>query len=271
MSQDTQATGTGGAGRENFLALLSAAMEPATLRAACEPEAAGLPDIAGRCTLRLAAREQLRQANIERILQLAAAEFVSAPTAAAPDPAWLARFWDGAQDAADDPEQSIWARLLAKELAAPGAVARRTLGFLAEMEPWEVAGFIEYCAFAFAFESGWRFMFDEETARRELWTYGRELDLTQHFIAIGLLAQETGTLGSKSARGLRVCYRDRVYELRGREVVSGAAYRKFTPLGQQLAEAVRTKTFNGYARNLIKALNSAHGLGFEWLEPPVEG
>lgn len=263
MSQDTE--------NNSFAARLSAHVEPATLRAACQPEAGDLPDIAERSRLRLAAREQTRQATLERIIQLAAENFVPNDKAAPVDPSWLARFWELAQDATGEDEQTLWARLLARELATPGTVSRRTLAFLASMEPWEISGFIEYAAFAFAFESGWRFMFDAEIARRELWSYGREIDLSQHFIAIGLLAETTAVLGAdaRSARGLRIGYRDKVYVLPGAGA-QGVAYRKFTPTGQQLADAAKTKTFFGYARNLIKVINSEYGLGFTLLEPPAQ-
>jgi hypothetical protein len=282
MSQDARSTENDdaeaakrAAALEKFADLISAAVGPETVRAACgmEDEAT---DLAARVSARTRQRELSRQARIERIIGLAADEFV-APDAAAPvDPGWLDRFFECAQEAYDESKQRIWGRILARELASPGGFSRRTLGFLSAMDPWEVAGFVEYCAFAFAFESGWRFMFDEDLARREMWTYGRDIDLTQHFIAIGLLSGDTGVIKPASAKGLRVRYLSKTYEIRGQEPrddgasSSGVAYRKFTVIGQQLAEVIRTKSFFGYARNLIKTLNAERGIGFELLEPPAE-
>jgi hypothetical protein len=260
---------------EKFAGLVSVAVGPETARAVCGMEGAAT-DFAARVSARTQQRELSRQAHIERIIRLAANEFVPPDAAAPVDSGWLARFFEYAQDVSDESAQPIWGRILARELASPGGFSRRTLGFLSAMDSWEVAGFVEYCAFAFAFESGWRFMFDEDMARREMWTYGRDIDLTQHFIAIGLLSGEVGVIKPASAKGLRVCYSNKTYELRAREprdngeLSTGVAYRKFTVIGQQLSEAIRTKSFFGYARNVIKALNAERRIGFELLEPPAE-
>jgi hypothetical protein len=228
-----------------------------------------------RTQARLSRREVIRQANIERIIRLAAEEVLLSPSDAKipVDRGWLIRFFDYAQDACHEVEQQTWARILAGEVADPGSFARRTLAFLNSMDTWELEGFIEYCAFSFTFESGWRFMFDEETAHREMWAYGRDLDLTQHFVGIGLLSGEINRVKPASAKGLRIRYRDRTYELRGSDSSSpeaGFAYRKFTVTGQQLAGILRTKSFFGYVRNLVKALNTAYGAGFEQIDPPPE-
>lgn len=231
-----------------------------------------------RAKARIQHREKVRQANIEGIIRMAAAEAGASETKTPVDKAWLVRFFECAQDACSELEQQIWARILAREIEAPGSTGKRTLDFLSAMDSWELEGLIEYCAFAFSFESGWRFMFDEEMARREMWAYGREIDFTQHWINIGLLSAETGFIKPASAKGLRLRYRDRIYALRSSgspnedalQPESSVVYRKFTVTGQQLAEVMRTKAFFGYARNLIKALNAAHGVAFELIEPPPE-
>jgi hypothetical protein len=249
---------------------------PATVEAASATETG---DIAARLQARLSLRDIQRQRHIERIIALALEGAEASEAKESVDSGWLGRFFGFAQDAHRETEQQVWARLLAREVANPGSVGKRTLAFLSAMEDWELEGFVGYMAFAFAFESGWRFMFAEEAAFREMWSYGRELDLTQHFIGIGLLSGETGHIKPGSGRGMRINYRDRVHELRGGEawknagdsIKPGLAYRKFTVIGQQLAEAVRPKSYFGYARNLVKTLNAAHGAGFELLEPPPEG
>lgn len=229
-----------------------------------------------RAMARFNLQETRRQANIERILCLAAQERDTAGEAPLVDPAWLTHFFNYAQDACDEEEQQVWARILGQEFTSAGSFGKRTLAFLSALELWELAGFVEYVAFAFAFESGWRFMFDEESARREIWTYGRELDLTSHFIKIGLLAEDTARINPGVANGLRIRYGDRIYELRGAGAsISqassddlGVAYRKFTVIGQQLAAVIRPKSFFGYARNVLKALDSMRGIRFELLESP---
>jgi hypothetical protein len=265
------------AARARFAALLLPAVGEATFQAARDPDTAAETGLAERAARRIDQRESARQARIERIIGLAAAEFAPVQAEIPADSAWLSRFFERAQDAESEAEQEIWARLLAQELAEPGACSKRALDFLGAMDAWELAGFAEYCAFAFAFESGWRFMFDEDSARREMWAYGRESDFSQHFIAIGLLSAETGAIKPRSARGLRLCYQGRTYELRDAAASlsgassSGLAYRKFTPIGQQLAGAVRAKSRFGYARNLLKTLGAERGLEFALIEEPDGG
>lgn len=265
------------AARARFAALLLPVVGEATVQAAREPDAAAAASLAERAARRIDQREQARQARIERMISLAAAEFAPVQAEVPPDSAWLSRFFERAQDAESETEQDIWARLLAQELAEPGACSKRALDFLAAMDAWELAGFAEYCAFAFTFESGWRFMFDEDSARREMWAYGRESDFSQHFIAIGLLSAEVGMIKPRSARGLRLCYQGRTYELRDApsgvcgSSTSELAYRKFTPIGQQLAGAIRAKSRFGYARNLLKTLGAERGLEFALIDEPDGG
>lgn len=220
-----------------------------------------------RVAARTAHGEAKRQRNIERILELTAAEL---PQYASQEPVradWLETFFRLAQDVGEPEAQEFWARVLAKETAAPGFYSQRTLACLSQMEAWELSGFSEYCAFVFAFESGWRFLFDESLTRQEMWSYVRGNDLTQHFIGIGLLSLETGVL-SGSSRGLRVNYFDRVYEVAkpAGEEPGSVSYRKFSVIGHQLAAAVRVKPFNGYARNLIKRIGDERGVALAQVE-----
>jgi hypothetical protein len=266
--------GTGGAAVLG--PLIAEVLGPATasiLEAA--GDAAGLP---ARAADRLNFREAARQSRLEHIVRLASKSITETKSEVRVENGWLIRFCDEAQDAAHEIEQSVWAGILAAEVNAPGTIARRTLSFVRDMDVWELESFAEYCAFSFAFESGWRFMFDEELARREMWTYGREIDLSQHWITISLLAPETARIESGAVRGLRIRYRERVWELQTGETPAdpantgetGVAYRKFTATGQQIAGVLKTKTFNGYARNLVNALNASRGMGFAPVEPPPE-
>lgn len=237
---------------------------------------AAVEGLSERAAERCNRQAMAQQANIEAVIDLAAGFMTDAKPENAIDPGWLDHFFDAVRYARQDVEQTVWARLLVAEVGAPGAIARRTLAFLRNMDFWEIESFSEYCSFSFAFESGWRFMFDEDIARREMWSYGREIDLTQHWINIGLLAAETQRLEARSARGLQVRYRERSWVLRASgdglpEDGGGFAYRRFTPTGQQIAGAVRTKPFNGYARNLVQDLGKSVGLAFDLLETADTG
>lgn len=236
---------------------------------------AAAPDdtaLAVRAADRVKVMECARQSRLESIFRQAAGligvEKVEGPLEAG----WLSHFIECAQDAEAERAQVVWAGLLAAEMVTPGTIVRRTLSFLRDMDLWELESFIEYCAFSFSFESGWRFMFDEELARREMWSYGREIDLTQHWVTIGLLSPETARIDAGAVRGLRICYRERLWEISRDENPDtetrphGFAYRKFTVAGQQIASVLKTKPFNGYARNLVNGLSAANGVGMVAIE-----
>lgn len=194
-------------------------------------------------------------------------------TAASVDAGWLSQWLEGARCAVHEAEQNIWAGLLAREIKAPGSTARRTLCRLQEMDHWEVEAFIEYLPFVFAFDSGWRFAFAEDEIRREIWAYGREIDIGQHLINIGLLSPEQNRLDTRSARGLRLRYANTIYEIESGEAATNADapsggfhYRRLTPQGQQLAEAIKPKRFNGYARNVVNTLKKELGVHLKAIE-----
>jgi len=210
-----------------------------------------------------------KDANLRKVLVAAAEAPPPAEEAkAGPDLSWLAFYLEGAVLAAEASVQQLWGCLLANEIHNPGTVSRRTLQFLKAMDPWEIDAFTEFAAFSFSFESGWHFMIENELAHREMWSYGREIDMTQHWINIGLLAPELTLLDSVRLRGLRMSYqKQKSWALSVAEVHNGEGllYRKFSALGQQLADGLRLKTFNGFARNLVKGLNETSQLHFEEL------
>lgn len=189
------------------------------------------------------------------------------------DTGWLLRFMECAKAASHDLEQTIWARLLCQELHSPGAFARRTLAFLRDMDLWELESFTEYCSFAFNFESGWRFMVEDDLARREMWAYGRETDLTQHWVDLGLLAGDIAHMDLRRLNGLRLGYHDQVWELKSESADQPAkvpeqkrrqlSYRKFTTLGQQIASVLEPRLRSLFARNVIQSFNGTHALSFE--------
>lgn len=182
------------------------------------------------------------------------------------DEGWLQVFLDEASCAGSDLEKEVWGGLLAMQVRAPGAVSRRSLKSLAAMDLWELEAFRDYVAFAFSFESGWRFVFEGEDARREIWSYGRELDFEHHGVEIGLLGREVMTLNPR-LRGLRISYQSCSWCLEPSECAQPESsafirYRKYSPFGQQLASAMKCKSFRGYARNLIRGLEASGSIRF---------
>jgi hypothetical protein len=244
------------------------------------------PELESRAATRANTLAGLRQQNLERILGLAqqAAAPAEINKAVPHSDGWLVQYLNFAQDVTDETAQQFWADILVNYLADPDSVFKRSLFQLHQMDLWELEAFTEYCAFSFRLESGWRFMFEEALTRQELWGYVQGNDYTQHFINIGLLSGDISTLNARSARGMRIRYMEKEYELQRPVAVQTDAaqidglittsaafgYRKFTPAGQQLAHAVRAKTFYGYARNLIKALDSERGVVFQLIETEAD-
>ncbi len=232
------------------------------------------PFLEDRARLRVGQRELERQQNIERIVELATAE---TPEGITENPAtrdWLSRFFEYAQDISDETSQRLWARLLALYIANPDGVFKRSLIALHGFDTWEVKAFIEYCSFAFTLESGWHFVFEEAITRREMWGYVQGQDYTQHFINIGMLSPELNNMQPSISQGMKIGYFSKEYELVEQEDAAtringldiGFGYRKFTPIGQQLATAVKARVYHGYARNLIRTLDAQRNVQFRLLE-----
>ena len=229
-----------------------------------DPEA-----LAQRAETRRQRQEALRQDNLEAVFRQAADRLGKAGQEPL-DSGWMARFLAGAGEAVNELERSVWAGLLAAEIAEPGAISRRTLTFLREMDTWELASLAKYCAFAFSFESGWRFVFAEEAALREIWVYERDVEQTAHWVRIGLLANTVERLEPGKLRGLRINYHGRAWELANPvpAEASACAYRKFTAIGQQIAGAITMRPWTGFARSVVKLLNTQHGMGWTEVAAP---
>jgi hypothetical protein len=231
---------------------------------------AGPDEVDQRAQTRLRHVETLRQTHMECVLRRAADALEQAGKGESVELGWLMRYVDGASAAASELEQSVWAGLLAAEMAEPGAISRRTLAFLRDMDAWELASFAKYCAFAFTFESGWRFVFAEEAALREIWVYERDVEQTAHWVRIGLLASEVETLEPGKLRGLKIGYHGREWELASPASAEASAcvYRKFTAIGQQIAGAMTVKPWTGFARSIVKLLNTRQGMGWSAVAEP---
>ncbi|NEO83564.1 MAG: DUF2806 domain-containing protein [Spirulina sp. SIO3F2] len=82
-----------------------------------------------RADSRLDYQERRRQANIENVTSIAAAELASAESVAedSPDEDWVTRFFNSAQDVSSEQMQALWGRILAGEIRQPGTYSLRTL------------------------------------------------------------------------------------------------------------------------------------------------
>ncbi len=92
-------------------------------------------DFAERVEQSVRFRALKRQANIETIVNAAAAELDDAEVPdEEPDHDWTARFFEYIQDVSTDEMQSLWAKVLAGEIERQGTTSLHTLGILRDLD-----------------------------------------------------------------------------------------------------------------------------------------
>ena len=98
-----------------------------------------------------------------------------------PDPDWIARFFDGAQDVSSEELQKLWGKILAGEIKSPGQTSLRTLSILRNMTQQEAKNFSALMRFRI---SGLIF---DEGLRMMLGDHSDLMSQMVHFSHIGLL------------------------------------------------------------------------------------
>lgn len=88
---------------------------------------------------RLDYQERKRQANIESVTSIAAAELAEEDSVAedSPDEDWVNRFFSSAQDVSLAEIQVLWGRILAGEIRRPGTYSLRTLDLIRNLSKHE--------------------------------------------------------------------------------------------------------------------------------------
>jgi hypothetical protein len=131
--------------------------EPARIRKKAKAEAEALKistegkiqaqDIEARAQMRLQYLELRRQKNIEKIIQQAADEMPNEVSGRPVEEDWTVDFFGQCQDVGDETLQSLWARLLAGEVANPGSFSRRTLHTVRMMDKRDADLFTKLAGF----------------------------------------------------------------------------------------------------------------------------
>ena len=95
---------------------------------------------------RIQFQEQKRQSNIESVVRQAALELGDKEVQDhQPDHDWTARFFSDVQDVSSEQMQSIWAKILAGEVAKPGSTSIRTLSVLKNLDQEVASLFAKFC------------------------------------------------------------------------------------------------------------------------------
>jgi hypothetical protein len=106
-------------------------------------------EIANRVNQRLMHQETVRQSNLDSIVSKSAGYL---PGSASEEPVnvdWRARFFSKAQDVSSEEMQEIWAKILANEVATPGAISLRTMDVVANLSAKEAHLFNTVCQLSF--------------------------------------------------------------------------------------------------------------------------
>ena len=102
-------------------------------------------EIAVRAAQRVLDIEESRQANIESITAIAAKQLPNEVSERSVEKDWATRFFREAQDISNEQMQQLWAKLLAGEVAKPGAFSVRTLSVASNLSPAEAQQFGAVC------------------------------------------------------------------------------------------------------------------------------
>lgn len=100
-----------------------------------------------RASERLISRELRRQDNIEKITKKAVDALPSSVSKDPVDQDWISRFFENCQDIGNEEMQSLWAKLLAGEVAKPGTFSLRTLRVIRDLARDDALLFTSFCRF----------------------------------------------------------------------------------------------------------------------------
>lgn len=147
----------------------------------------GASDIRRRAAQRVLDVEERRQENIEDIAHKAAALLPDTVSETPVDPDWATRFFNECQDIRAEELRTVWARLLAGELASPGSFSPRTLAVLKNLTASEAQLFNTLCKHSFrAFD--WKVVPLATAADAKFWdTLGLNYVSLQRLVDAGLI------------------------------------------------------------------------------------
>lgn len=108
-----------------------------------------LQGLAHRASDRITKRELKRQRNVESIVSGALQHLPSSVSQDEVDEDWINQFFEQCQDVGNSEMQSLWAKLLAGEIAQPGTYSRRTLNLVRLMSKDDAVLFTLFCSYIF--------------------------------------------------------------------------------------------------------------------------
>ena len=220
-----------------------------------------------RSNLRLDYRERKRQANIENVTSVAAAEIAGDESVAAepPDEDWISRFFSSAQDVSSDQMQNLWGRILAGEIRRPGSYSLRTLELLRNLTKSEAEAIAKVGEMALQ-SDGIAFVdvHDKEWLKKECGL------VDGHLFKLGELATlypsilEIRTFVESTIDEETFVFGERLLLIKRGEIANqiGIPVWKFTTVGQELLHLLPIHIHDEYLENLGRFFIQRKGKAF---------
>lgn len=234
-----------------------------------------ISEIRQRAATRVRHIEIERQKNLDAIIEKAH-EALPEKVSETPVPKdWITHFFDAAQDVSDQEMQKIWARILAREVAAPGATAPRTLEFLKTMTRDEAEAFKAVLSVSLMDSGGWYNFIDEQPANKLLEDKYATADVVNHMQDIGILGSQILFLRTGPSEFSEFFYGGVKYRFAGpkpRDSETGAYpahilnSKRFTNIGQQLSSVAGKEGLPNFISDFEVYLQK-HGV---WLEEQIQ-
>jgi uncharacterized repeat protein (TIGR03899 family) len=210
-----------------------------------------------RASHRINVQELRRQQNIEAIVTGAARYLPPSVSKEPVDEDWIYQFFNHCQDIGDAEMQSLWARLLAGEIAQPGRFSIRTLSLVRTLHKSDVQLFTQFCGYIWD-DSYMTVHLHTEATDSLLKAKGIPYIAFLHLQSLGLLELGTGlgvTIDEK--RPKQIAYYGKLHTF---SPVGGgkrrlAAY-TLTDIGCELAPIAGAHPDQEYLDCLISSLNA---------------
>ncbi|MXR70896.1 TIGR03899 family protein [Shewanella insulae] len=220
--------------------------------------------VAERCDHRLRKLASQYQANLENIYAIALSHTPSDVTGADLDPDWIHQFFQLAEQIHNRNMQALWGRILANEITSPGSFSLRSLATLKQLTHKEAQMFEKALGMAVTFNNesklklviGFRHaggigqLFRKtDTTQIALSQFGLPYSSVLTLVDAGLLHRsefETGQLNAKNPISFTLSGKRMTLTPKHGHLVF--SYYRLTPTGDELAQLVRPKADEEYAR-----------------------
>ena len=176
---------------------VGAVYEPTRIRRKAKADAEAMLTLAGaeikveelkrRADKRVTHTELRRQRNIAQIVAKAVTELPERVEEQPADEDWIAQFFNLSQDVGDADMQILWGRILAGEVARPGAYSLRTLQTVKVLSKRDAQLFSQYCSYVWRIPGGALCRYTTRATDKLLAERGMGAAERQHLQNIGLL------------------------------------------------------------------------------------